>query len=82
MDADGVDIDYSDLRTNEKGFKLPDYVQKTKEISTHYHLPFIDNYNIGMSKYTRSVYFSPTDDTHPIQAGCDLIASNIAKELF
>ena len=82
MDADGVYIDDSDLRTNEKGFKLPDYVQKTKEIATHYHLPFIDNYNIGMSKFTRSVYFSPTDGTHPIQAGCDLIASNIAKELF
>ena len=82
MDADGVYTTDSDIRANEKGFKLPDYVQKTKEVAKDYHLPFINNYNIGMSKFTRSVYFSPTDGTHPIQAGCDLIASNIAKELF
>ena len=82
MDADGVYTTDSDIRANEKGFKLPDYVQKTKEVAKDYHLPFINNYNIGMSKFTRSVHFSPTDGPHPIQAGCDLIASNIAKELF
>ena len=64
------------------GVKLTEYVAKTKEVAEEYHIPYIDNYNIGMNKCNRSVYFSSTDGTHPIPAGCNLMAANIAKKLF
>lgn len=82
LDDSGVFTEDSDTHENERGAKLTDFVAKTKEVAEEYHVPYIDNYNIGMNKYNRSVYFSSTDGTHPILAGCDLMAANIAKKLF
>lgn len=72
----------SDTKTFSSGLKLTDFVEKTKEVAEEYHLPFVNNYNIGMNKYNRSVYFSSADGTHPKLVGRHLIASHIAKELF
>lgn len=82
LDDSGAFIEDSDTHENLNGTKLTDFVTKTKEVAEEYHVPYIDNYNIGMNKYNRSVYFSSTDGTHPILAGCDLMAANIAKKLF
>ena len=64
------------------GVKLTEYVAKTKEVAEEYHIPYIDNYNIGMNKFNRSLYFSATDGTHPLMVGGHLMAANIAKALF
>ena len=64
------------------GVKLTEYVAKTKEIAEEYHIPYIDNYNIGMNKFNRSIYFSATDAAHPLPKGGNLMASNIVKNLF
>lgn len=82
LNDNGEFLEDSDTYTNSAGKSLVDFVAKTKEVAEEYHIPFIDNYNIGMNKYNRSIYFSATDGTHPILAGRHLIASHIAKELF
>lgn len=64
------------------GQKLTDYVTKVKEVAEECHIPYIDNYNIGMNKYNRSLYFSATDGTHPLPKGGNLMAAHIVKELF
>ena len=81
-DADGEFSEDSDTYTNDNGDKLTDFVAKTEEVAKAYHLPYINNYDIGMNKYSRSHYFSATDGTHPLTTGCHLIAQHIAKELF
>jgi lysophospholipase L1-like esterase len=81
MDAEGVFVEDSDTKAYN-GSTLHDFVAKTKEVAEEYHLPFIDNYNIGMNKFNRSVYFPATDGTHPNVTGNELIARHIAKELF
>jgi lysophospholipase L1-like esterase len=81
VDSSNVFIDDSDTHVYG-GAKLTDFVAKTKEVAKEYHLPYIDNYDIGMNKYNRSYYFSATDGTHPLTTGCHLIAQHIAKELF
>ena len=82
MDDNGEFLEDSDTKTNSGGVKLTDFVAKTKEVADEYHIPYIDNYNIGMNKYNRGIYFSATDGTHPQLAGRHLIASHIANELF
>lgn len=82
MDSNNVFIDDSDSHTNSDGVKLTDFVAKTEDVAKAYHLPYIDNYDIGMNKYNRSQYFPSTDGTHPLTTGCHLIAAHMAKELF
>ena len=72
----------SDTWTNTKGNKLTDFVAKTEEVAKEYHLPFINNYDIGLNVHNRSHYFSATDGTHPLTVGLHLIAEHMAKELF
>lgn len=81
MDAEGVFVEDSDTKVYNESI-LPDFVAKTKEVAEEYHLPFIDNYKIGMNKFNRGVYFPATDGTHPNVTGNELIARHIAKELF
>ena len=82
MDSNNVFTDDSETHQNGKNLKLTDFIEKTKKVSEEYHLPYINNYDIGMNKYNRSYYFSATDGTHPLTVGCHLIAEHIAKELF
>ena len=82
MDESNVFTEDSDTYTNIDGEKLTDFVAKTEEVAKEYHLPYINNYDIGMNKYNRSLYFPATDGTHPLTTGCHLIAQHIAKELF
>lgn len=81
MDANNVFTEDSDTKMFN-GVKLTDFVAKTSEVAKEYHLPYINNYDIGMNKYNRSYYFGATDGTHPLTTGCHLIAQHIAKELF
>jgi len=82
MDESGVFTEDSDIKTRSDGKKLTDFVVKTEEIAKAYHLPFINNYDIGMNKFNRSQYFTATDGTHPNINGRHLIATHMAKELF
>ena len=82
MDASYNFVDDSNTHTNSHGKTLIDFVEKTIEVSEQYNLPYINNYNIGMGKYSRSYYFYPTDGTHPKPEGNMLIASNMANKLF
>lgn len=81
MDESNVFTEDSDTKVLG-GVKLTDFVTKTEEVAKEYHLPYINNYDIGMDKYNRSYYFGATDGTHPLTTGCHLIAQHIAKELF
>ena len=73
----------SDTYVNtSSNLKLPDFVESVKKIGTEYHLPVIDNYNVGINKFTRSTYFSANDGTHHNAAGRELIARNMANKLF
>lgn len=82
MDESNVFTADSDTKVMN-GKKLTDFVAKTEEIAREYHLPYIDNYyGLGFNKFNRSAYFSETDGTHPLPAGCKRIAENVAKKLF
>lgn len=82
MDASNVFTEDSDTYERSGGVKLTDFVAKTEEVAKAYHLPYVNNYDIGMNKYNKSHYFSATDGTHPLTTGCHLIAAHIAKKLF
>ena len=81
LDDSGNFLEDSDTKVYY-GQKLTDYVAKVKEVAEEYHIPYIDNYNIGMNKYNRSLYFPATDGTHPLPKGGNLMAAHIAKKLF
>lgn len=72
----------SNTYLNRLSKTLPEYNAKLKEIAEEYNLPFIDNYNIGISKFNRYQYFPVTDGTHHNETGRRLIASHLAKELY
>lgn len=64
------------------GYKLTDFVAKTKEVAAEYGLFCIDNYTgSGINFETKDICFSDTDSTHPVIAGRKLVAQNIAREL-
>lgn len=81
LDDGGEFLNDSDTKIYD-GQKLTDFVAKVKEVAEEYHIPYIDNYNIGMNKYNRSLYFPITDGTHPLPTGGNLMAAHIVKELF
>lgn len=82
MDANHDFVDDCTTHTNSQGKTLTDFVEKTIEVADEYNLPCINNYNIGMNKYSRSYYFYTTDGTHPKPTGNQLIADNIANKIF
>ena len=59
-----------------------DYMNAEKVIASEYNLFFVDNYNIGMGKFTRSTFYPSNDGTHPNEAGRSLIARHMAKEVY
>ena len=83
MDGSYQFVDDSDTHVNPTtNKKLTDFVDKTIEVGEEYHLPVINNYEIGMNKYNRSYYFYSTDGTHPKPEGNELIADNIANKIY
>lgn len=81
---DNGEFDYdSDTHINGMGYKLTDFIEKTKEIAKEYHLPYIDNYyEVGMNRYNRSHWFPSSDGTHPNVYGLKLIAEHMSNKLF
>lgn len=82
MGAGNVFEDDSDTHENGNGNKLTDFVAATKSVSDEYHVPFIDNYNIGINKINRDYYFPTGDGTHHNYLGAKLIAEHIKHELY
>lgn len=73
-----------DSNTKEiNGIKLTDYIQLYKEIGKEYGLVVIDNYNgSGITASNRADCFTGTDTTHPNETGRQMIAENMANELY
>ena len=72
----------SDNHENSNGNKLTDFVKATNDIANSMHLPFIDNYNIGINKFNRLNYYNENDGVHHNENGSKLIAEHIVKELY
>lgn len=68
-----------DEGANTAGYTLQDINAKYAEIANEYHLKFIDDFNIGLNKYTTAVYTS--DGLHPNTNGWEFIAENISSRL-
>lgn len=82
MDDNG-DFLYDSNTREIGGVKLTDYIQLYKNIANEYGLHLIDNYNgSGINETNRGDCFSATDGTHPNETGRQMIAENIAKELY
>ena len=80
-DNAGVFVD--DSNTHEVGGQLlTQFVSKTEDVAKEYNLQFINNYDIGIGKFTRSYFFTGTDTTHPNDIGTKLIARHIVRELY
>ena len=83
MDSQGNFVDDSNTHVNSTtNTKLTDFVNKTVAVASEYQVPCINNYEIGMNKYTRTYYFYSYDGTHPKPTGNQLIADNIANKIF
>jgi lysophospholipase L1-like esterase len=82
MDASGNFVEDSDTKPGGWGYTIPQLCDKEREVAEELHLPFIDNYNIGINKFNRSHYFPAADGTHQNINGRRLIAEHIANELY
>ena len=78
------EYDYSsDERIFTSTETFPDFITKEKECCKLLHVPFIDMYNeFVFNAYTRTVYFSGLDGTHPNFVGRKLMARKISHELY
>lgn len=65
---------------NTRGFTLIDFKNKMQEIAQEYNLQFIDDYYIGINKFTHAKFLS--DGTHPTEQGRELIATNISNNII
>ena len=80
--TDGTFMDDSNTHQNPSGNTLTEFVEKCKNVASEYNLPCINNYNIGIGKFTKERYFNSNDSTHPNLNGRVLIADHIVKELY
>ena len=78
-DSDGNFTNDSNTRTNTLGEALVSYVSKGKEVAESYQLDWVDLYHIGFNKFTTSIYFPPTDTTHPNNTGRLAIAKKMSE---
>ena len=82
MDENG-DFLYDSNEYERNGYKLTDFVQKTKDVAAEYGLFVIDNYyGCGIDISTRTEYFPSNDGSHHNAAGRKLIAEHMAQELY
>lgn len=80
-DSSGEFVD--DSNDHEVGGQLlTQFVAKTEEVAKEYNLQFLNNYYIGIGKFTRSTFFTLPDTTHPNNVGTKLIATHMIKELY
>ena len=83
MNSNHEFIEDSDTKATTNGVKLTDFVEKTREVASNYHLKFIDNYyELGINKYNRVYYFPTNDGTHHNTNGAELIAEYMLNELY
>lgn len=75
-------IDDVTTHVNSQGNTAMDFNEKTEEVAKEYMLPYINDFDIGMNKFNRLVYFPSTDGSHPKPEGNMLIADNIAHNLY
>lgn len=64
------------------GGTMIDFVNACEDVSKEYNIPCINNYYIGMGKYSRSYYFPADDGVHPNINGRKIIADHISNELY
>ncbi len=82
MDSNGNFL-YDSNEYEKNGYKLTDFVQKTKDVANEYGLTVIDNYyGCGIDKSNRNEYFPSNDGTHPNETGRQMIADYMGKELI
>lgn len=80
-DSEGLDSD--ERVRGSTGLKLTDNVQSIKEVAEELKVPFVDMYySLGINKYNRLEYYSPTDGVHPLSNGRKLIGERLAGELL
>lgn len=83
MDGEYSFVEDSDTKQGGAYYLVTDVVEKGREVSAEYKVPFIDNYySLGINKFNRVQYFPKTDGAHHNIEGRKLIAAHIAKELF
>lgn len=80
--ADGTFKEDSNTKIDSWRKTLIDFGTSCKEVCAEYNLQCIDNYYIGMGKFTRTYYWDTTDYTHPNVKGLKLIARHISHELY
>ena len=80
--ADGSFKEDSNTKIDSFNKTLIDFGTSCKEVCAEYNLQCIDNYYIGMGKFTRTYYWDSDDYTHPNDNGRKLIAQHIVNELY
>lgn len=65
------------------GMHLYEYVDSARKFAEEFKSPFLNAYhNLGINKYTRSVYFDGNDGTHPNPKGRKMIGETIASKML
>lgn len=82
MDASWVFTDDSNTYTNTNGDTLLTFNAAVKAVAEEYNLSFIDNYNIGIGKLTRTRYFGLYDGTHHASRGRTLLGQHIGRQIM
>ena len=80
--ADGSFKEDSNTKIDSFNKTLIDFGTSCKEVCAEYNLQYIDNYYIGMGKFTRTHYWDSDDYTHPNENGRKLIAQHIVHKLY
>lgn len=79
---DNNPVNDSDTELRE-GVLLYELVEASKEIAKEFKMPWLNAYDeLGINRYNRLLYFSPTDGTHHIETGRELIGNKIASTIL
>ena len=82
MDENGNFL-YDSNEYEKNGYKVTDFVQKTKDVAAEYGLLVIDNYyDCGIDSSNRTEHFPSNDGSHHNATGRKKIAENMAKVLI
>lgn len=80
---DSSNVFQYDSDTHEVGGQLlTQFVSKVIDVAKSYHVPYIDNYNVGINQFTRTAWFPSNDGTHHNYEGAKLIAKRMANKLY
>jgi hypothetical protein len=64
------------------GKSLREWNERAKEVCEELNVTFVDNYNIGIGRYSYPAYFTLPDGTHPNAKGCARIAQSAASKMY